>query len=178
MADTEAEAIASWNELMTEFEDKFWEWIKALSKDVPRADACYLGSHDNDRNGWDDRDFCPKCVEIQRWVEKHNKSKLTHVHYPCESPESDSTIWCDRCGILLYSSPTDYCIETEANEGWPMIETMTQGSEDADAAILFDMYDFGGSYACSHDKWWAILEPHARRWFEAAVMTCQEVTHE
>ena len=162
------------NELMSEFEDEFWEWIKELSKDVPRAKACYLKSHDN--NDCDYRDFCPKCVDIQRWVEKHNKTCFTHVRYPYESPDSDSTIWCDRCGILLYSSPTDYCIETEANEGWPEIDIITKGSELA--AILFDMYDCGGSYACSHDKWWAILEPHARRWFNASVTACQEVTHD
>ena len=145
------------------FENEFWEWVKTLSKDVPRADACYLEPHDNKRDGCDDRYFRPKCVEIQRWVEKHNKTGLTRARSPLESHDSDSTIWCDRCGMLLYSSPTEYCIEVEADEGWPSMDTLAQGSECA--AILFDMYDCGGSYQCDHDKFWAMLEPHARRWF-------------
>lgn len=140
----------------TESEKLFVAWLERKSAGIEWCSLCWLETADGD---CDDPEYCPECVEIQRRVEKHNKTGFTRICYGSDSEETDSPKRCERCGCLLYHSPTEYYLEEE-------IGVMEKPGPvcPSDAAIWHNMLTMNGCYGpCNRAEWWPKIEPHAKR---------------
>jgi len=141
----------------TETETRFVEWLAKLSRGVEWKYMRWLLDNDGGlfetNNGGD---FCYDCVEIQKFVNRHERNGFTQIDGWNESFPSDSPRWCERCGILLCHSLTEYGISEEIG-GLSEPGRMLPG----DAAIIHNFLDGIGDY--QRDKHWPLIEPHAIR---------------
>lgn len=145
----------------SELEEEFVAWLAELSKGVRWEYMRTL--FDNEKN-YMDEDYCPKCVEIQRYVEKHNKTGYTNIDGWDESQEADAERRCARCDVLLHISPTEYMIGDEIE----YLSTCDEISEDF-AAQMHNWLTHNGNYSgFNRHKFWPLIEPHAKRLLEAA----------
>lgn len=145
----------------SELETEFVAWLAESSKNVRWEYMRWLENSDGD---CDENDYCPKCAEIQRYVERHKNTGYTRIIGWNESIEEDSQRRCARCDVLLHISPTEYMIDDE-------IEYLATCSEMhvEDAAQFHNWLTHNGNYnGFNRHKYWPLIEPHAKRLLEAA----------
>ncbi len=137
-------------------ESDFLAWIAERGTGVRWAYGRWL---EDPQGNMDEGSYCPDCAVIQRYVERHNKTRYTRISGWDESQSQDSPTWCERCGVLLHHSPTEYMIEEE----WSFWVDPHRELDATDFAILHNLMTCGGLYEMQRDKWWPVLEPHAKR---------------
>lgn len=75
----------------------------------------------DDDGNYDESDFCPECADkiigTKSWKDRfgqtHKTFNATMIDGWDESHESDTVKWCERCGVLLHHSLTQYGVERE-----------------------------------------------------------------
>jgi len=138
----------------SELEIAFKEWLGPKQADVKEEFMRWL---ENPDGGCLAEDWCVRCVEIQRYREKHKKSRYTRINGWNEHFESDSPRWCSQCGVLLCFSLTEYGVDMEISE----ILATAKDLHAEEAFILFELLDGMGNYI--REKHWPMMEPHAKR---------------
>lgn len=142
----------------TQLESDFKEYLTELSLGVVRKFGRWLETEGGDANGGD---FCVDCVEAVARQRKRQKNPYHHIHGWDDAQESDSVPHCEKCGILLEHSPTEYCIESD-------IEWLSEAKEiDAEgAAIILNWLSGMGCY--SREKHWPLVVRHVKRFMRKA----------
>ena len=143
----------------TNTERRFLDWLAARAAGVEWKYGRWLETH---RGGFSEFSYCEECAEIQRHVERHKKTGFSNISGWDDWPASDSPMRCDRCGALLYHSATECMLKAEVQEGLAGDKMLPE-----DAAILHHAMTCGGEYEGDREKWWPLIEPHARRLMEA-----------
>lgn|GEM_PF-6368985 len=138
---------------MSDLQQRFHDYCRARAANVVSKYSRWLETHD----GFDcQQDYCVDCVEIQRYVERHNKTGFTKIRGWDDRTEVDSVMHCDRCGVRLKCSLTDCGMEQE-------IEYLLQDDHltDEDCYTISDFLDGFGCY--DDGKYWPLIAPHAER---------------
>lgn len=140
----------------SETESRFVEWLRVKAAGVKEEFGRWLETPEGECS---DDEWCTDCVKIQRYIERHKRTRFTSISGWNDHPESDSPRRCARCGVLLCHSLTRYGIESEI-EGLRMEGPLYPG----DAAIVLNFLDGIGDYRRAKD--WPVIEPHAIRFMQ------------
>jgi len=114
-------------------------------------------------------EYCLDCVVIQCYVNRNkdrrrkrrHRERMTRVCGYNDYMEMNHTPYCERCGVLLYFSPTSCWIEEEIRY-LKEIDTK-DGLDVREAAVIHNMMTCGGEYDYKKEKWWPLLGPELVR---------------